>query len=182
MLPFAIRGGSEKKMTMRRNAFIVFLSLLMPMGISLTAWQIDAGEVSEVGTATVAGMEITFVAGPPPTPEEMKIMRERMGKMMGSEGMAGMRTEGEMAPMRKPTQRLGAVVIDARTGRKIPNLSVTLTATGPGGSSSFLLGEMPGSYGSPVALPRKGRYTILIKVEGPSLKTPVEVPFDFEYR
>ncbi len=154
---------------MRRNAFLVFLFLLIPMGTFLTAWQVDAGEVREIGTATVAGMQITFVAGPPPTPEEMKIMRERMGKKMGKEGMPKIRKEGEMAPMPKPTHRLGVIITDAQTWRKISGLSVTLTATGPGGSRSFPLTEM-GGYGSPVALPGKGRYTILIKLEGPSLK------------
>jgi hypothetical protein len=168
---------------MRRSAFLVFLLLPILMGtLALTAQQVEAGEVREVGTATVAGMQITFIAGPAPTAEEMQIARERMGKMMGKEGMAGMQKKGGMAPMRKPTHRLGAIVTDARTGRKIPNLSVTLTATGPGGSTRVLLTEMPGSYGGPVTLSQKGRYAILITVEGPALKEPVEVPFDFEYR
>ncbi len=183
MLPLARCGGSEKEIAMRRDAFLVFLFLPILMGtLVLTEWQGEAGEVREVGTAMVAGMQITFIAGPSPTAEEMKIMRERMAKKMGMEGMPKMRKKGEMAPMRKPTHRLGAIVTDARTGQRIHDLSVTLTATGPSGSSRFRLREMPGSYGGPVALPGKGRYTILIKIEGPSLKKPVEVPFDFEYR
>ncbi len=182
MLPLARCGGSEKEIAMRRNAFLVFLFLPILMGtLALSQWQVEAGEVREVGTATVAGMQITFVAGPAPTPEEMKIMRERMAKKMGMEGMPRMQKKGEMAPMRKPTHRLGAIILDAQTRRKIPGLSVTLTATGPGGSRTFPLTEM-GGYGSPVALPGKGRYTILIKMEGPSLIKPVEVPFEFEYR
>jgi len=98
--------------------------------------------------------------------------------------MPGMMTMPEMGPMpgMKPTHWLGVIVADTKTGQAVQGLSVTLTAKGKGVTTERKLIGMPGSYANNISLPARGAYKVLVKIAGPPLKEPLEVPFDFEYR
>jgi hypothetical protein len=132
----------------------------------------QAEEVTELGTKTVRGLEVICLVRPPLSREEMAEMMRRMG-MGGTMGMEG---------MVKPTHYMSVIITEARTGKVVQDLTVSVKAEGAARTQPVTLWTMPGMYGKGVTLPRKGRYTILIKAEGPSLKKPAEVHFDFEYR
>lgn len=150
-----------------RALAIAWLALSSPIA-SLA----QAEEVVELGTKTVQGLEVTCLVRPP-------LSRKEMAEMMRRMGMGGLM---EMGAMAKPTHYMSVIITEARTGKVVQDLTVSVKAEGAARTQPVMLWTMPGMYGKGVTLPRKGRYTILIKIEGTSLKKPVEVPFDFEYR
>ncbi len=141
--------------------------------LPLTPWA-QAEEVQELGTKVVQGLEVTCVVRPPLSPAQMTEMMRKMG-MGGMMGMQGM-------PMPRPTHYMGVIVKDAKTGKVMQGLTISLKAEGAARTQPVRLWAMPGSYAKGVVLPRKGPYTILFTIEGPMLKTPVEVSFNFVYR
>ena len=129
-------------------------------------------ETKEIATKKADGLEVTLLAGPPMSPEEMAKRMPGMMTMPGTEPMPGM----------KPTHWLGVIITDTKTGRAVQGLSVTLTAKGKGVTAQSKLIGMPGSYANNISLPATGTYKVLIKIAGPPLKQPLEVSFGFEYR
>lgn len=129
-------------------------------------------DTKEIATKKVDGLEVTLIAAPPISAEEMA---KRMPGMMTMPGMGPV-------PGMKPTHWLGVIITDTKTGEAMKGLSVTLTAKGKGVTTQRKLIGMPGSYANNVSLPAGGAYKVLIKVARPPLKQPLEVLFDFEYR
>ena len=129
-------------------------------------------ETKEIATKKVDGLEVTLLAAPPMSPEEMAKRMPGMMTMPGMEPMPGM----------KPTHWLGVIITDARTGNVLKDLQVELTAKRRDDVRRRQLIAMPGSYANNISLLAVGAYKVLIKIADPSFKQPLEVPFDFEYR
>lgn len=129
-------------------------------------------ETKEIATKKADGLEVTLLAGPPMSPEEMAKRMPGMMTMPGMEPMPGM----------KPTHWLGVIITDARTGNVLKDLQVELTAKRRDDVRRRQLIAMPGSYANNISLLAVGAYKVLIKIADPSFKQPLEVPFDFEYR
>lgn len=129
-------------------------------------------ETKEIATKKADGLEVTLLAGPPMSPEEMAKRMPGMMTMPGMEPMPGM----------KPTHWLGVIITDARTGNVLKDLQVELTAKRRDDVRRRQLIAMPGSYANNISLRAVGAYKVLIKIADPSFKQPLEVPFDFEYR
>lgn len=129
-------------------------------------------ETKEIATKKADGLEVTLLAGPPMSPEEMAKRMPGMMTMPGMEPMPGM----------KPTHWLGVIITDARTGNVLKDLQVELTAKRRDDVRRRQLIAMPGSYANNISLPAVGAYKVLIKIADSSFKQPLEVPFDFEYR
>lgn len=129
-------------------------------------------ETKDIATKKVDGLEVTLIAAPPMSVEEMAKRMPGMTAMPGMEPMPGM----------APTHWLGVIITDAKTGRALQGLSVNLTAKGKGVTRERTLIGMPGSYANNISLPATGAYKVLIKIAGSPLKQPLEVSFTFEYR
>lgn len=165
-------------MKRRRLRILVFVvGALLPGPLWSTPGQAQPPEVAEVETKTVKGLEVTLVVAPPLSPEEMARWMGGMGMEEMMPGMPGMRP---MMP--KPTHYMGAIVRDGKTGRVLQGLKVMLEAQSGDAVVERPLMAMPGSYAHNIALPKKGRYIVVVRVERPVPAEPVEVSFDFEYR
>lgn len=128
-------------------------------------------ETKEIATKRVDDLEVTFIAAPPMSAEEMAKRMPGMTAMPGMEPMPGV----------KPTHWLGVIITDAKTGRALQGLSVNLTAKGNGVTREQTLIGMPGSYANNISLPAVGAYKILVTIAGPSRRQPLKLSFDFEY-
>jgi len=140
-------------------------------------------EGEECGTKVVKGMEITCLIGPPLKGQDAGLMMARemehmqaMGKRMDQAHMKMMREAIE-----KATHQIGFVIHEAETGKKVPSLMVSLTASGPGKPIQIHLMEMGGSYGGPIRLTEKGKYQFKLRIK-PQAGSPIEVTFDYEVR
>lgn len=139
----------------------------------------EGREPTEHGTKQAGGLAVTLLSAPPLSPEAMQKMMPGMGGMKGMQGMEGMMPGmgGMGAP--QPTHWIGVVVRDAKTDGVVQGLQVTLTALKGGVTRTVKLMPMPGSYGTNISLPEKGRYTVTVSIARPG--QPVSLAFDFEY-
>jgi len=153
-------------------------------------------EPTEHGTKTVGGLEITLVAAPPLSQEQMAKMMPGMGEMKGMGPMGGMQQMPPMGPMKKgmapmkgmgpmgsqPTHWIGVIVRDAKTDAAVQNLPITLTARKGQWIQTVNLMPMPGSYGANITLPEKGTYDIAVKVNRAAPGKPVEASYNFTFK
>lgn len=174
-----------------------------PMGRQAPGPMSQMAEPTEHGTKTVGGLEITLVAAPPLSQEQMAKMMPGMGEMKGPmggmqqmppmgpmKGMAPMQQMKKgMGPMRgmgpmgsQPTHWIGVIVRDAKTDAAVQNLPITLTARKGQWIQTVNLMPMPGSYGANITLPEKGTYDIAVKVNRAAPEAPAEASFHFIFK
>lgn len=153
-------------------------------------------EPTEHGTKTVGGLEITLVAAPPLSQDQMARMMPGMGEMKGMGPMGGMQQMPPMGPMKKgmapmkgmgpmggqPTHWIGVIVRDAKTDAAVQNLPITLTARKGQWIQTVNLMPMPGSYGANITLSEKGTYEIAVKVNRAAPGKPVETSYNFTFK
>lgn len=149
-----------------------------------------AQEPTEHGTKVTDGLEITLLSRPPLSPAEMQQTMPGMGETRGGkQGMGGMMRgmqgrEGMMGGMggaeAKPTHWIGVVVRDLKDDRVVSDLDVTLTAQKGRLTRTVKLMPMPGSHGTHIGLPEKGRYTVTVVIARPA--NPVKVAFELDYK
>lgn len=80
----------------------------------------------------------------------------------------------------KPTHWIGVVVRDLKDDRVVSDLDVTLTAQKGSLTRTVKLMPMPGSHGTHIGLPEKGRYTVTVVIARPA--NPVKVAFELDYK
>jgi hypothetical protein len=149
--------------------------------LALLAAASSAQEPADYGTKRAGGLEITLLAAPPLTAEQMQKMMPGMGGMPGMPSMGGMPGMGKMEGMQgQPTHWIGVFVRDAKTDAAMQNLDITLTAQKGDVSRTVTLMPMPGSYGANISLPEKGQYHMRVRVNRP--EQPVQVDFEFVYQ
>ena len=145
-----------------------------------------SAEPVEHGKKGAGDLEVTLLTAPPLSPEQMQQHMPGMGSMQGQGGMPGMM--GGMRGMMggtsggegKPTHWIGAIVRDVKDGGVVPNAEVTLTAKKGDLTRTVKLMPMPGSYGSNISLPEKGRYAVTVRVaDGGRARNAA---FDLDYR
>ena len=160
----------------------IFASLSIVVWLALLAGTSFTQEAVEYGTKTAGGLQITLLAAPPLTAEQMQKMMPGMGGMPGMPSMGGMPGMGKMEGMQgQPTHWIGVVVRDAKTDAAVQNLDITLTAQkGSLIQTVKKLMPMPGSYGANISLPEKGQYRVRVQVNRSD--QPVQVDFDFAYQ
>lgn len=152
-----------------------FLTTIFVAWLTVLAGTSSAQEPAEYGTKTAGGLEITLLAAPPLTGEQIQQM---MPGMKRTPGMPGMGATGGMAG--EPTHWIGVIVLDAKTDAAVQNLDITLTAQQGSLSQTVTLMPMPGSYGANISLPEKGPYRVRVRVNRPD--QPVQVEFDLAYQ
>ena len=171
-------------------------SQMGPMGRQAPSPMSQMAEPTEHGTKTVGGLEITLVAAPPLSQEQMAKMMPGMGEMKGMGPMGGMQQMPPMGPMKKgmapmkgmgpmgsqPTHWIGVIVRDAKTDAAVQNLPITLTARKGQWIQTVNLMPMPGSYGANITLPEKGTYDIAVKVNRAAPGKPVEASYNFTFK
>lgn len=162
-----------------KTSFLVQSGLLLALVAyaASSSGATDTAAVKEIGKKTSGGLEITLVSAPPRTQEETKKMMEQMGQTGMKEMMKekGMGDTMEM-PSEPATHWLGVIVLNSKTQRFVPNLKVTIMATGPVTRNVELM-SMPGSYAQNISLP-SGRYDIIVRIDFPKdQKKPIETRF-----
>ncbi len=171
-------------------------SQMGPMGGQRPGSMGQMAEPTEHGTKTVGGLEITLVAAPPLSQDQMARMMPGMGEMKGMGPMGGMQQMPPMGPMKKgmapmkgmvpmagqPTHWIGVIVRDAKTDAAVQNLPITLTARKGQWIQTVNLMPMPGSYGANITLPEKGTYEIAVKVNRAASGKPVEASYNFTFK
>jgi len=162
--------------------FLIQLGVLLALvsyGVSSSA-AAEGAAVKEIGTKTSGGLEVTLISAPPRSQARMEEMMKQMGKAEMKEMMKQKAMEGMMGmPSEPATHWLGAIVLDRKTKKFVPNLKVTLTAKGPGTRKVELM-SMPGSYAQNISLPT-GQYEILVRIDFPKgERKPVEVRFQMK--
>lgn len=153
---------------------------------------LEGRDPTEHGTKQAGGLEVTLLSSLPLSPDEMRRMMPSMGgtgRMQGTGGMMpgmqgmmrGMSGMGGMGRAEAPpTHWIGVIVRDLTDGKVAPDLHVTLTAQKGGLTRTVALMPMPGSYGTNISLPEKGRYTVMVTIDRPGQS--VRVAFEFDYK
>lgn len=164
-----------------RNNRSMIATMVVIAWLMMLAGTSSAQEPVEYGTKTAGGLEITLLAAPPLTGEQMQKMMPGMGGMPGMPSMGGMPGMGKMEGMQsQPTHWIGVVVRDAKTDAAVQNLDITLTAQKGSLIQTVKLMPMPGSYGANISLPEKGQYRVRVQVNRSD--QPVQVDFDLAYQ